>query len=761
MRIGREHQLFFGIDLREGSGVSGGAASQDDLSHLCGPGCNHSDPLAQIAVATTIDFSALEEVGSSATLSDSVTELSHLCGPSCSHDDPLAAIVLATEIDIAALGNVSEVTDTAFGSVSITNAERVNGDTPIVANVTPNSLLIQTADKQVVFTAASFPNEVSGAVAIARAIEKPGLGSPGPMADRLEVATPSSGTVSHSATNQILSVPTPQSIPATSISSTPFISATMKMNVSDPIQVVAHSTVAPNIAVTTTRTTLTTTQYLADPQAQARQVLNRVISPGALSSNIVARSAPVAPEPLQVERQPLRLNEEPVRASRPDLRPKQQSQTQQSQTQQSPAQRPTAREATPPQDSSNTNMGVQVARTVAPQRSNATAQSAGYYTPQRETPLVQSSRVSAPTTPQNFSRLPVGSARSPEVRPLSANRVSSPDSRSAVDQGTARVGLRGRDGVPLLSDRQSVRRESNLSGSLKTQQLGEGSLRRGASLEIGQRQPKSASTEQKILRSTEKNEANVRTGALKPAVVEGRKVNQNTSPLERATRWGGESGVDSRLSRKESAGLERQQTLRNRDTLRVDSAKPLRKDRDPTTAPKKEKNLQLSRKEESSRANKVDACRLEILERVQRIVAKVQPPGRRRVNEATILQLDLATRIMELLDGEEPLDTAEYRIGRRFRYPLRGRKLKGKGDAAEGEKKLKRKKKVKTESTIKAPKSMVSPASKLAAATAAPVKVTSGKDAGPSKSLDIFQAKTGDEDGTRPYEEEFAEWEPR
>jgi hypothetical protein len=154
------------------------------------------------------------------------------------------------------------------------------------------------------------------------------------------------------------------------------------------------------------------------------------------------------------------------------------------------------------------------------------------------------------------------------------------------------------------------------------------------------------------------------------------------------------------------------------------------------------------------------ATRTDILNRVERMIARIERLSRRgNSSDSALRQLDLATRIMDLMD-EEYEGITELRSGRRLRGSLRARRQlnKGlrKGTKADEEKRALRKKKQQAGQESQPTAELAGAGSATAAsATKAGSRVTSAKTSGPSKSLDIFQAKT-DDDGAGDDETDAA-----
>lgn len=149
-----------------------------------------------------------------------------------------------------------------------------------------------------------------------------------------------------------------------------------------------------------------------------------------------------------------------------------------------------------------------------------------------------------------------------------------------------------------------------------------------------------------------------------------------------------------------------------------------------------------------------------LFERIARIVNKAQTGARGAgADDARYRYLDLATKMLELLvdeeRDEEGLSTLGVRGARRFRYPIGGRRsrLRSRSGRAvsESDRKKERQKQRERRGEVarKGIEMMTATASKLGpSAKAAPTKVVSAKNSGPSKSLDIFQAKCDDDNGS-------------
>jgi hypothetical protein len=150
-------------------------------------------------------------------------------------------------------------------------------------------------------------------------------------------------------------------------------------------------------------------------------------------------------------------------------------------------------------------------------------------------------------------------------------------------------------------------------------------------------------------------------------------------------------------------------------------------------------------------ARRLDFQKREILDRVQRVVARVSTSSKRLPLAAKLAQLDLASRILEVIDEEDDLTLSEERTARRFRYPIRGRRSRSKQVSTRSfkdEQKRRQKQRRKQREDIVPQGLEVGAATSFIAKTSQPIvqKISSAKNSGPSKSLDIFQAKSDDDE---------------
>ncbi len=149
-----------------------------------------------------------------------------------------------------------------------------------------------------------------------------------------------------------------------------------------------------------------------------------------------------------------------------------------------------------------------------------------------------------------------------------------------------------------------------------------------------------------------------------------------------------------------------------------------------------------------------------LFERIARIVNKAQTGAKgATADDARYRYLDLATKMLELLvdeeRDEEGVSSSGVRGARRFRYPIGGRRSRLRSRSAravsESDRKKERQKQRDRRGEVarKGIEMMAATASKLGpSAKAAPTKVVSANNSGPSKSLDIFQAKCDDDNGS-------------
>jgi hypothetical protein len=148
--------------------------------------------------------------------------------------------------------------------------------------------------------------------------------------------------------------------------------------------------------------------------------------------------------------------------------------------------------------------------------------------------------------------------------------------------------------------------------------------------------------------------------------------------------------------------------------------------------------------------------RIEVLGRIQRVLERSKQPNRRELALSQLMRLEVATKILELLDEDEYLGVSELRSRPRL-TSLRSRRLsrvRGKKSREEQLRRMKDRKKRRQKSSDTMP-GTVATETAGASGTRVPVKlgaskgVTSARNGGPSKSLDIFQAKV-DDDETNP-----------
>jgi hypothetical protein len=156
----------------------------------------------------------------------------------------------------------------------------------------------------------------------------------------------------------------------------------------------------------------------------------------------------------------------------------------------------------------------------------------------------------------------------------------------------------------------------------------------------------------------------------------------------------------------------------------------------------------------------MDDQRQLLFERIARIVNKAQTAAKGAgADDAQFRYLNLATKMLEMLVDEERDEDGASTLGvrgvRRFRYPIGGRRSRLRSRSAravsESDRKKERQKhrEQRGEVARKGIEMMAASASKLGpSAKAASGKVVSANNSGPSKSLDIFQAKCDDDNGS-------------
>lgn len=143
---------------------------------------------------------------------------------------------------------------------------------------------------------------------------------------------------------------------------------------------------------------------------------------------------------------------------------------------------------------------------------------------------------------------------------------------------------------------------------------------------------------------------------------------------------------------------------------------------------------------------------LDILERVQRVISKVSRPSRHLSSRMRLLQLDLASRIIELIDDDEYAGISELRSGRRMVYPIRKKRSTSAKALSNAEKRKARKARDKRASEVqqsskKGIEISLQSTSASGKMSSRAVKVVSASAKGPSKTLDIFQGKCDDGEG--------------
>ncbi len=159
----------------------------------------------------------------------------------------------------------------------------------------------------------------------------------------------------------------------------------------------------------------------------------------------------------------------------------------------------------------------------------------------------------------------------------------------------------------------------------------------------------------------------------------------------------------------------------------------------------------------AQRGAALERRRVEVLGRIQRVLEKITPSNQRAMSLSQLMQLEVATKIIELLDEDEYQVGSELRSRSRISDLRRRRLSRPRGEKFD-QRELRRKKEQEkrrrskgtggrqANSTASAGPSGGGIALKINASQ----KVGSGKNTAPSKRLDIFQAKIDDEGGESP-----------
>jgi hypothetical protein len=141
-----------------------------------------------------------------------------------------------------------------------------------------------------------------------------------------------------------------------------------------------------------------------------------------------------------------------------------------------------------------------------------------------------------------------------------------------------------------------------------------------------------------------------------------------------------------------------------------------------------------------------------VLGRIQRVLERATPSNQRGMTLSQIMRLEVATKILELLDEEEYQGISELRSGprlsalrRRRLSPVRGAKPREQESSKSKERKERRKRERGDAAQPTSEASLAPSGASVAVKIATPQKGAIAKSSTPSKSLDIFQAKIDDD----------------
>jgi hypothetical protein len=167
----------------------------------------------------------------------------------------------------------------------------------------------------------------------------------------------------------------------------------------------------------------------------------------------------------------------------------------------------------------------------------------------------------------------------------------------------------------------------------------------------------------------------------------------------------------------------------------------------------------------SKRSRRLDIQRRAIIDRVNRVVGRVATSSKRQSVATRLAQIDLASRIFELLNDEDDLTLYEEREVRRVRYPIRGarnRRRKSLVQISNTERARREKRRREQRGEVQRAGMEISGSERLVAQTShqATQRVSNAKNTGPSKSLDIFQAKSDDDADASTLKGDLAEKNP-
>ncbi len=154
----------------------------------------------------------------------------------------------------------------------------------------------------------------------------------------------------------------------------------------------------------------------------------------------------------------------------------------------------------------------------------------------------------------------------------------------------------------------------------------------------------------------------------------------------------------------------------------------------------------------SQHAAALERRRVEVLGRIQRVLERTTPSNQRGMTLSQIMRLEVATKILELLDEEEYQGISELRsrprlsaLRRRRLSRIRGEKLREQ-ELRKAKEREKRRKRMGGDGAQQSSETSLAPSGAgVAVKLASPQKGGIAKGSTPSKSLDIFQAKIDDE----------------
>jgi hypothetical protein len=154
----------------------------------------------------------------------------------------------------------------------------------------------------------------------------------------------------------------------------------------------------------------------------------------------------------------------------------------------------------------------------------------------------------------------------------------------------------------------------------------------------------------------------------------------------------------------------------------------------------------------SQHAAALERRRVEVLGRIQRVLERTTPSNQRGMSLSQLMRLEVATKILELLDEEEYQGISELRsrprlnaLRRRRLSRIRGERL-GEQELRKSRKREKRRKNGGGDGTQPSSEASLAPSGAgVAVKMAAAQKGAIAKGSTPSKSLDVFQAKINDD----------------